>query len=655
MDKLLPELLGRILQLLTTSDLLNCRLVCKSFSQEVDRQLSTVTHIRINEDDWFQTFIPNVLYRNLVSLSFTCKKESFDALFTFLGAKCPQLRVLSAFSESITLDQLVKISKNLVYFQIRSLQRTEETSPEQMKLLFPSLEALVLLNKEFPNAFCTSAWTSQGPGVQVTKFSQSCNFCCTHTDHKWVPQQQIIPGTKWYFALRNFNLTLAKELSEPLVADSLRVLHLEIEGIRFHFQLPNLVYARFVLKSCDQTRDTLNSLKSSTNLKALFLGFHYSQVEPQDIKSLTSSLTQLKVLCFTHQENPLTELVELSLAPKLTYLYMHGFKHIKFTQTRSPSLQFISLGMDSVCPFNFSNLLNCQIFFEHSSSHVMGETLKSLKHSSNLKKLSITFCSSSAINEMRSGPNRALKSLFKSLNKLESFIFFTPDRFPYFSFNLTHYPNLEFFKWTDRQVEEEVDVNLVPFGAPLTSRDTSLPELTCDDFVIYLDKRYQSVTYESTEDTRPREAITLRPFGGHAIKLIVPSRSELKFKHDFECTVTKATFEVPFKLPPFLMQDVIECKIVMKENKGRTLELLLKSLPKFPNLEVFTLITKRASKFTLNQMDQLVSLLDSFEDLKEVRGTVHLCSQSALFDLQSVFSKYPSFNRIRCNWNYCYC
>lgn len=615
MDHLSLEMLGHTFSFLPFRDLINCRLVCKSFKCEVDHELATLTHIRINEDGLNQTFIPQLLHPSLVSLQVDCEEEQFTLLFTFLQVRCPNLRVLSAIDDRIPLEQLLKISKNLVYFEVNDIIDVGRRRPSELRLLFPCLKALQINNLQKSNAFCLDEWTAHGEesSFKTAKLIQSRDVCCRSCESS--PGSSIPQGISWYICRKPLSDTAARQLNDPSVANSLRMLELNIGEIAFNFNLPNLARAKFCFSLCNKSGSILNCLKNSSNLKVLFLFFYDMEVLSESICSLVSSLKQLRSLSLTHEPSQAKEPLQLSLPPKLIHLYINGFR--LQPQTHSNSVKFANF-FDSASKFSFPNLLECHIQFVGSDySPEIEDTFNSLEHSTNLQKLEIKFEIPECY-DPETSPTLSIYSILPRLRKLESIDIEIFDEIPSVSFTPSDLPNLRFLRWENYDDEE-------------------------NKWNIHFDRKYESVCYES--DHR----LTLRPANGHSVKVRLAKGAKVHFKYPIESTVTKATFLLPSKVPLFNMPQLIECKVII-ESGGSPVDTLCSSLSTCYNLQVFTLVTKGRMKITLAQLDTLIFTLDQLKFLQRLEGTVNLCSRSSPSDARKGPAQFPSLSRVQHNW-----
>lgn len=612
MDKLSPELIGWIFGYLSPRDLLNCRLVCNLFKSEVDHQFAIVTHVKINQDGLHNTFLPEIHYPSLNCRDFFCNPKRFDDLFTFFQRKCPNLRVLSAVTETLSLEQLLKVSKRLVYFEVALLDGVEDLSASKLRPLFPFLEAVELSRPvPYPNAFCINEWSAQyrAPNVKASKFIQSTNICCNLEAHRENNNEQVDHGISWYFAHQSFNLTLARQLNQPCIADSLRILQITID-LTLDLVLPNLLYADIFFVDCDP-RNILNCLKYSSNLQVVNLHFTNSEVKSDDLSSLLSSLKELRSLSLNYDRGPFGhQSVQLSLAPKLQRLSLCGFNQIKFTEAFSQSLKFIRLKSEisSIASFRFPNLLECEIVFDYASSSLVERVFSSLEQSTNLKKLQLSILfMDSTLTQLNH-----VYSLLGHLKKLEYIKFLTYDEVPAFNLRLSNYPCLRYINWKNGE---------------------------SDRLDVYFDEKYQSIVYES------EGKFTLRPSYGHPIKVNLPVTTKYHFKHPLESTVTKAAFYVPFKSPSFYLPHLLECKVVMNKNEDKIFQTLITSLCHSRKMHTFTLTTEAEAKLTLAQVQLLLLTIGELNNLEKLQVSVRVSGHNS-----SDF-KFEVSSRFGCKWH----
>ena len=612
MDKLSPEVIGLIFQYLPIHDLLNCRLTCNLFKCEVDHQLASITHAKINEDGLDQTFIANIFYPCLVALNFYCKPKNFDSLFTFLQRKCPNLCVLSAVKETIALEQLLKVSKKLVYFEVDHLCSLNHKNPKELRSLFPYLQAIEIISGPVPYPFCINAWSegSEDPNNKLPKLIKSSNICCNLAAHKVHLNKPITRGISWYFAHESFAYSMARQLSDPSIVNSLRVLQVTIKHIAYNFNLPNLLYAHICFDQCDSSK-ILHSLKYSKYLQIIDLRFIQSSMEIHELSSLLSVLEQLTSLSLFNDNN---QCIEVPLGPRLIRLAIEGFAQINFTQSYSDSLKFIKFGeyISSITGFNFPNLIECQVTFKYASSSLIEKVFNSLEDSVNLKKLNISII---FMDSPLTQVNQVYSSL-ERLKKLESIEFLTYDEVPKFNLKLSNYPHLRYLKW---ESDESGKLD------------------------IYFDDKYDSVIYES--ECR----FTVRPLYGHSIKVDFPLTTNIHFKHGLESSVTKAAFVVPFKSPSFYLPHLLECKISLSKNEDKIFQTLITSLSHSMKLQSFTLVAEPEAKLTLAQMKLLLRSLARLNNLQKLDVSVHVSSHNSLEVFKFELSK--PFNYMDRNWH----
>lgn len=622
MDKLFPETIGHICSFLQTRDLVTCRLICRSFKCEVDRQLAKVTHVKINEDRLDQTFIPEALYPGLVSCNFECNAKNFEGLFSFLETKCPNIRVLSGHKNTITLDQLLKVSQNLVYFEVATVICPKDRQAEELWPLFPRLEANFLAKR--PLVFCTTAWSNRNhvPDLGLSKFTQARNICCRVFMHSGNIENLSIPSdTSWYSAELYFDYSDDEDdyseesieaqtsvLQEQLasVATSLRFLKLSIDEISFQFYLPNLLWVHLHFGG-EGSNKAFTSLKHSTNLKVLNMRFRENaDFEEDDLSSLIASLEHLTSLCLCMD---LTEqLIALTLPPKLIYLNLYGLGLMD--ETFSTSVKFLVL-KDSNSRFCFPNLLefsfeciNC-IPEKYPESNII-----SLAHSTKLTRLELKPSSS----KFKIAP---VASTLRSMTKIETIKFETLYTFTPFTLHVARHPHLRYFQWQEFEYSRKTKVN------------------------IRLDGKYEWVDYNSEDE------FILAPKQGHPIQFSISSPKKLHFEHELKDTVTRATFVVPSKSPLFELSQLLECKVIISEAKEGVVEAVCSSLLHSPKLQVLTIIS---SRLALSQLVLLLWSLNKLPDLRELNGTVHFEKPNWPFDFNCEFCKFSSLSRVHCNW-----
>ena len=624
MDKVLNEVIGHVFALLPTADLLNCRLVSRLFKNQVDRHFEFVKCVRINETlDFEQTFVPDVLFPPLVTRYFECKEKNFDCLFTFLEASCRNLQVVSAHNNRLALNQLVKVSKCLVYFEADNLDGLEGKKPEELWPLFPSLQA-VYLQKRRPMAFCPNEWLAR-PGkankAEVAKFIQWRDVCCDDPSHEQdVANFLIPPGSSWFTAHKNYlgsrsGLDLVEPFRDQLssAASSLRILELSFDDISLRFELPNLKKAKFYF-AYNNPSEIIDSLKNSSDLQVLDL--HFSEFVKTDadvtdaLFSLVSTLKQLKSLALTRDRNH--EPLHLSLPPKLIFLKLEGFRLEPTSQ--SSSVKFLDL-VDSDSSFNFANLVCCRINIDQLNPLEISESINCLQHSTCLRKLNFEVTTRRVD---LTHPIKIIDSVLGRLTKLESIAFQTLENVPPLTLNLPHCPFLKYFEWhaSNPKNIERVKINL--------------------------DKRYESAVYES--ETK----FTMKSEDGQQIKFNVSSKDIFHFKFPLEDTLTQVTFITPATKPSFRLPQLVECKVILLKNEKNTIETLCHSLMHSPKLQSLTLIAKLEVTINLGQVVFLLWCLNKMNQLRELKGVVYFKDPSPhSFDFESEYSKFSSLNRVK--------
>lgn len=400
MDKLPGPPLARIFELLSPSELFNCRSLCKAFKSEVDHRLATVTHLRLNEDFFEKhSFIPDVIYSSTICFNLTVPHQNLSSFFDLLQVNCPNLRVLSAASSVIPLEDLLKLSQNLVHFQIAYTGHPQTASPGQLKLLFPRLRSYSI------------GGTWHGPN-SITQSSFDLS-----------------------------SLPLVSRMKDPSIAHSVQFVKISLENIPFlRFHLPALLVVE--IKFIDRAPSSvLKCLEKSCNLQMIHLTFE-DEVDGDEVCSLIASLQNLKTIflettSFSNSNSP--ELFKLSLPPNLVNLQVTRFSKVNFVQTEAlTSLRSCSLIVfSSVSSFNFPNLLQLQLFISLLDLEPSVRILRSLGHSVKLERLDIYPSGTGFV------PDFLLlsSSWLSRLTKLQSLKVWSYDP-PIFNFRLSDHPNL---------------------------------------------------------------------------------------------------------------------------------------------------------------------------------------------------------------------
>ena len=434
-----PELVGRVFSLLPSDDLLNCRLVCKLFKDEVDHHLATVTQVIINESEIdSQTYVRRVLYNKQICRSLACREKAFDDLFSFLHKFCRNLQVLSATKNGVSLEHLTKVAKNLIYFEVNYVTDVEEKTVGELETIFPVLKVVNIFDRlVHPRAFCLNSWPTHQNAQH--RWVQSRDICCDHPPHESMMENSIPPGTTWYIARSRFNSAIARQLKEPSVAQSLRVLELRSKDISFDFHLPNLTAVDLYLDECSDVTLVIESLRRSSDLQIMQLWFNDSLLNCNEISGLIGSLKKLKSIALLCGWDDDFSCITLSLPPEVEHVKLDGF--IALPSLESQSVKYIFLS-SPISPVNLPNLIQCRIYFGDVSRP--DEVLDSLRNSPNLTRLDLTF------NNEAPTVVQSLHSCLAQLVKLESFEMFTSEtKVDLTDLYLSKYSSLRYLNWFD--------------------------------------------------------------------------------------------------------------------------------------------------------------------------------------------------------------
>ena len=125
MENYPPEVLCAIFENLDAVDQLTCRRVCRDWKEAIDSILATITHAALDPRGFQDPFIPSILFSDLKVKCFTCSERNHSQFFSFLASKCPNVKVFTAPHATVSIDDLVKIAKNILYFEVRFIKSRE--------------------------------------------------------------------------------------------------------------------------------------------------------------------------------------------------------------------------------------------------------------------------------------------------------------------------------------------------------------------------------------------------------------------------------------------------------------------------------------------------------------------------------------------------
>ena len=575
-----PHMAADIMALLPSDDLINCRLVCKLWKYNVDHHLAKVTQVVLNEQIDSQSYLRNILFTKKNSRSFNCHQKHMDELFSFLQKFCPNLQVLSAAMDRLSLDQLAKVAQNLIYLEIDGLkypsrEEVEERRVDESEVLFPSLRGVKVSDHFVPAAFCMNSRSTAKCPRGDHRWVQSREICCKLPSHRSLVEYTIPPGTTWYISRSFFDTRLAQQLKEPSVASSLRMLELHFRGLSFDFCLPNLTCVELHFDYCEDVSMVLESLEFSTDLQVMKLLFSNSRVHCEELSSLIHSLKKLKSVTLEDEDEEVLD-IELSLPPELEHLTLDCF--IADSGLESQSVKYVSLS-DPGSPLNFPNLLRCLLYFDEDSRYLtLNAVLESLQNSPDLVELDITFG--------RDAPyaSPSLRPCLASLKKLERFVLTMEAEVILPDLNLSEYSSLRHIEWIDDWRNH-----------PNT---------------VYLEEKYESVEYL-------RSGFILKSPMRYPVKIILPIYTKFIFKYPLESTVTKLTIEpsvfprLHLKMP---MPQLLQLKVKMSTDEAVYVDHLLFLLSNSPNLQTFSLTHGR---FPMTS-EQIATLTSELPELKSL-------------------------------------
>lgn len=591
MDKLPPEILCEIFTSLEANDQLTCRLVCVTWKAAVDTNLASVTHVKLNQNGFEDSFIPRIFVPGLQVLHFTCAYENYSQFFTFIAHKCPNVKVFSATTSLVDMQDMVLIASNLLYFEVYDI--CSKPPPADIIKRFVSLIAFHVDSMVFYGGFCHCNL----PPRQCIQYSNVCKADLISPEelsslvpktHSFPSNDQQLRGLRWlrHREIRDESTVMSYLPQLPcLQLLSLKFYENESSGSPFpRFSLPLLRY--FKLEFTDQTglmiQKLMSSLKGSPLLQVLEVECCNDSFDFETFSLFTSALNHLEYLKLLSSSNDESgDAVKIHLNPHLTALYLGLDQPVNFVNATHNRLKYAFFNLVDVSPFNFPSLIEFGARNFDPSDDGLGQLFSSLRNSPCLQLLKTEFFelsidSAHAIASFIS-ESRQLLSVSVSIDGWDEVSPSFKDSLPPTVF-ISH-PNLKKFSWS----------------------------CDCDHFHLQLDNLpFDEILYHDQWTFTLRKRLARN----NACIIDVPEGSKVTFSPSFNWALESVFYKCSGRQNE-------KCFIHLTENESDPLlQILTETLANSPLLDSFTFVFDRQlyqlTRYNVQQLMEKIASQSKF-------------------------------------------
>lgn len=394
MENLPNEVLCYILSCLDINSQLICRLVCHNWNKSIEINFTSVTHIKLNQSAIDDSFIPEILFPDLKVLRITCSCKKLTDLFTFIGSKFTNVKVLSANTEVIKIKNLTKIATNLLFFQVFSVPQPHSLPLDDLFSKFNSLNSFYIKCMYY-FGFCHCKFNSS----KLISYSNAC-YCRLPVDFKDYFRSPLttheLPNNLTTLKWLDISITDSFSLNLLPNVPCLQLLSLKYSVTKeysiLNFNLPHLKYFNFELETShhsNQICQLINSLEKSKLLQVICVQSTNDKLQLDSFIHFAASLDHLISFKFVSQYKS-SEKLSIPLGKKLTNLWIESRQPIQFTQAKHSKLKYLKIfSSNNELEFDFPSLIEFMVKFHHPSNPQMEIILNSLRKSPHLTVLKI--------------------------------------------------------------------------------------------------------------------------------------------------------------------------------------------------------------------------------------------------------------------------